>query len=133
MGGTCYSNNECPSGHSCSDGYCAPIGDPTMILAVPAEQFMESYVFLTPDAYVQDYLNVIAPLNAQTVVLDGIQISPNQFVPIGNSGFGVLRTKVQDGAHTIWSDKKIGILVYGYDDDVSYGYPGGLGLKDIGD
>jgi hypothetical protein len=76
-------------------------------------------------------LNIIAPLNAQTVVLDGLQIAPNMFTPIGNSGFGVHRTKVQDGPHTVWSDKKIGIMVYGYDDDVSYGYPGGLGLKDL--
>jgi hypothetical protein len=133
MGGSCYSNNECPSGHSCSEGYCAPTGDPTMILAVPAEQFMESYVFLTPDAYLLDYINIIVPLNAQTVVLDGNQIAPNLFTPIGNSGYGVHRTKVADGSHTVWSDKKINIVVYGYDDDVSYGYPGGLGLKDIGD
>ena len=128
----------CPPGHSCEvdplygDGYCAPIGDPAMILAVPAEQFMESYVFLVPDAYMGDYLNVIAPAAAQHVVLDGNQIPPASFMPIGASGYGVYRTEMIDGIHSIWSDQGIGIMVYGYDDDVSYGYPGGLGLMDLG-
>ncbi len=127
----------CPPGHTCeSDGfagyYCAPIGDPAMILAVPEEQFMDSYVFLVPDAYVEDYLNVIAPSSAQHVVLDGNQIPPHEFTPIGASGYGVYRTELPDGIHSIWSDQGIGIMVYGYDRDVSYGYPGGLGLIDLG-
>jgi len=102
-----------------------------MMLAVPQEQFMESYVFLTPDAYLQDYLNVIAPMGANKVVLDDMQIPPPSFVPVGASGYGVYRTKVNDGVHTIWSDAKIGIIAYGYDDDVSYGYPGGMGLLEL--
>ena len=135
VGPSCSTDAQCPSGTSCEVaggmGMCAPIGDPAMMLAVSAQQFMESYVFLTPDAYVQDYLNVIAPLNASTVVLDNNQINPSSFVPVGASGYGVYRTGVADGIHTIWSDKKIGIVVYGYDDDVSYGYPGGMGLLEL--
>ena len=134
-GPECSNDSQCPSGTSCEvymgQGSCAPIGDPAMMLAVSAQQFMDSYVFLTPDAYIQDYLNVIAPLDADKVVLDGNQVNPNAFVPIGASGFGVYRTPVNDGIHQIFSDKKIGILVYGYDDDVSYGYPGGMGLVEL--
>ena len=130
----CAVIGDCPSGHTCFEdwysgtGICQAIGDPAMMVTVPAEQFQESYVFLIPNKYVQDYLNVMAPTNAQTVVLDGVQINPASFSAIGNSGYGVYRTKVADGTHTIWSDKKIGILVYGYDKDVSYGYAGGMGL-----
>ena len=102
-----------------------------MILAVSAEQYQESYVFLTPDAYLEDYLNIIAPLDANQVVLDNNQVNPNGFVPIGTSGYGAYRVMVSDGVHTVWSDKKIGIVVYGYDNDVSYGYPGGMGLVDL--
>ena len=135
VGPGCSNDSQCPSGTTCElymgMGNCAPIGDPAMMLAVSAQQFMESYVFLTPDAYVQDYLNVLAPLNANTVVLDNNQVDPAAFIPIGASGYGVYRTSVQDGIHTIWSDKKIGIVVYGYDDDVSYGYPGGMGLVEL--
>jgi len=135
VGPDCSNDSQCPSGSSCDVymgyGSCAPIGDPAMMLAVPQEQFMESYVFLTPDAYVQDYLNVIAPMNAGKVVLDNNQIPPGSFIPVGASGHGVFRTKLNDGVHTIWSDAKIGIIVYGYDDDVSYGYPGGMGLAEL--
>ncbi len=136
IGPTCSNSNQCLNGTTCEvDGFgggnCAPIGDPAFMLAVSAEQFMESYVFLTPDAYLRDYLNVIAPMDAQTVVLDNQQINPASFVPVGGSGYGVYRTEVGDGVHTIWSDKKIGIVVYGYDNDVSYGYPGGMGLMDL--
>ncbi len=135
IGPECTSASNCPSGHSCEmgvfGGYCAPIGDPAMMLAVSKEQFMDSYVFLVPDAYVEDYVNIIAPTNAIQVVLDGQQVAPTSFVPIGASGYGVYRTKLNDGIHNVWSDQKFGIMVYGYDDDVSYGYPGGMGLVDI--
>ena len=136
-GTQCNNSAQCMSGTTCEidefygDGACAPIGDPAFILAVSAQQFMESYVFLTPDAYLEDYVNVIAPTDANTVVLDNNQINPAGFVPIGNSGYGAYRTPVADGIHTIWSDKKIGIVVYGYDNDVSYGYPGGMGLMEL--
>jgi len=136
-GTSCNSSSQCMSGTTCEidpfmgGGNCAPIGDPAFILAVSAQQFMESYVFLIPDAYLEDYVNVIAPLDANTVVLDNNQINPSSFVPVGSSGFGVYRTNVMDGVHTIWSDKKIGIVVYGYDNDVSYGYPGGMGLMEL--
>jgi hypothetical protein len=130
----CSDVSQCPSGHTCHEywevgtGYCEAIGDPAMMVTVPEEQFQDSYVFLTPNKYLQDYLNIIAPTNAQTVVLDGNQVNPASFSAIGNTGYSVYRTKVNDGSHTIWSDKKIGIMVYGYDDDVSYGYAGGMGL-----
>jgi len=135
-GKSCTNQSNCPSGHTCEiypgrGGYCEAIGDPAMILAVSEEQFMESYVFLTPDAYLEDYLNIIAPSTAQAVVLDGQQLDPSQFAQIGASGYAVYRTPVADGVHSIWSDKKIGIVVYGYDNDVSYGYPGGMGLVDL--
>jgi len=132
-GPSCSSIANCPSGHTCEQyplygGACEPIGDPDMIMAVAEEQFMDSYVFLVPDAYLQDYVNVIAPMNAQKVVLDSMQIPPESFVPIGASGYGVFRKQMGDGVHTLWSDAKVGIMVYGYDNDVSYGYPGGMGL-----
>jgi len=135
IGPDCSTSSQCSSGTTCElafgMGNCAPIGDPAFALAVSEQQFMDSYVFLTPDAYLQDYLNVVAPLNAGKVVLDDMQIPPPSFIPVGSSGYGVYRTKVNDGVHTIWSDKKIGIMVYGYDNDVSYAYPGGMGLAEL--
>ncbi len=137
IGPSCSDESECASGTTCEfylgEGACAPIGDPSMILAASVEQFLDSYVFLTPDAYLEDYLNVLAPLDAEKVVLDGNQLNAEAFLPVGDSGFGVYRTMVSDGVHHIWSESKFGIVVYGYDDDVSYGYPGGIGLKQLED
>ena len=132
----CWDVYGCPPGHICEavdfGGVCAPIGDPAMILSVPEAQFVESYIFLTPDAYERDYLNVIAPLDAGLVELDGAPLNLATFQAIGDSGFGVYRTELFDGIHRITADRAIGIMVYGYDDDVSYGYPGGTGMADIG-
>ncbi|MFT5430348.1 MAG: hypothetical protein ACI9OJ_001022, partial [Myxococcota bacterium] len=122
----CFSENDCGPGHTCAGGGCTPIGDPALILAVPSSQWQKSYVFLSPDSYVEDYVNVVIESGGQ-VVLDGgpFPASPEA---IGNTSFVTLRAKVSDGQHRISADKPFSITVYGYDRDVSYGYPGGLGL-----
>ena len=47
--------------------------------------------------------------------------------------FGVLRQEVTDGTHriTVEGGAQVGLIVYGMDKDVSYGYPGGLDLEAI--
>ncbi len=132
---SCFGEYDCPPGHLCKEpgltGYCLPIGDPAMIQAVPLEQFVDSYVFLVPDEYLRNYMNVIAPLDATFVELDGLQLAMTGFSQIGDSNFGVYRKELSAGVHYIHSDREFGITVYGYDDDVSYGYPGGLGVEKL--
>ena len=136
MGPNCNTATDCPPGHACQEysdpgypgNYCDPVGDPTMMLVPPVQQYLDSYVFLVPDAYLEDYMGVVAPLDAQMVALDGESLDMAQFEPIGVSEFGAYREPVDDGPHTIWSDKGIGVMVYGYDNDVSYGYPAGMKL-----
>jgi hypothetical protein len=128
----CLFDNECGEGHMCFEGSCAPLGDPAMILAVPVEQWQQEYVFLTPDSYIRDYVNIVTAQGA-SVTLDGTALAASEFVGIPGTSFVVHRTEVADGAHRIVSDQPTSILVYGYDKDVSYGYPGGMGLLTIGD
>jgi hypothetical protein len=136
IGPDCSNASQCPTGPACEtyneQSLCAPIGDPAMILALAPDQFMDTYVFLTPAAYLQDYVNVIAPLNTGMIVLDDEQLDLAALVPVGMSGFGVVRLQVPDGVHRLWSDKPVGIIVYGYDNDVGYGYPGGMRLSTTG-
>ena len=129
------SNVGCPTGHTCAcfdptNCYCAPVGDPALILHAPAEQYRSEYVFLTPDKYVEDYVNIVAPV-AATVTMDDVEIGLPYFSPIGNSGYKVARIKVGDGVHRIVSDSPVGVVAYGFDRDVSYGYMAGLNLQKL--
>lgn len=126
------SNGTCPNGTTCAcqSGFCScePVGDPALILAAPVEQYRTEYIFLTPNKYRDDYVNILAP-TAAFVVLDGNNVPSGNFKTIGSSGWKVGRVKVNDGTHRLVSDLPVGLIAYGYDDDVSYGYTAGLNLE----
>jgi hypothetical protein len=48
-----------------------PGGDPSLLIYPPVEQFRQNYVFLTPDKYVFDFVEILAPPEAN-VTFDGI-------------------------------------------------------------
>jgi hypothetical protein len=108
----------------------ADIGDPAFMLAVPMEQYREDYVILAPNAYEQDHINITAP-HVSNVFLDGDPIPNAEWEPVSAS-HRVARLSISDGEHVVESDQKIGVVVYGFDKYVSYAYPGGLDLKDLG-
>ena len=111
------------------DATGSTMGDPTMILAIPTAQYMNQYTFTTPTTIAQDYVNIVRPMGA-TIVLDGTPVGGPWF-QIGTSTFEAARISIGDGTHSITGDKPFGITVYGYDEYVSYGYPGGLDLQSI--
>jgi hypothetical protein len=76
---------------------------------------------------VEDHANVVAPIGA-AVNLDGAPIPTESFQPIGESGYGVARVTLTDGNHVVSSTVPVGVTIYGYDKDVSYGYAAGLNL-----
>ena len=106
---------------------CSPIGDPSMLLDVATSQYLDEYVFLVPDKYALNYITIIAPA-ATEVKLDGSALGAVAFVAVPESTWQVARLAIGAGTHVLAADKKVGLFVYGYDDDVSYGYPGGAGL-----
>ncbi|NOZ01882.1 MAG: hypothetical protein GXP54_08345, partial [Deltaproteobacteria bacterium] len=138
----------------------AATGDPAFILTVAAEQFRTEYVFLSPDKYMFDCVNIIAPAGVP-VFLDGKELKAENltFRPIreiqkelkeqgleqpsdlglafgdyslvGQGKWGVYRLVVSDGVHTATSEKPFGVIAYGYDQYVSYGYPAGMNLEDL--
>lgn len=114
-------------------GSCVPIGDPSMTVIPPVEQYRDSYVFLAPLDYAHDAITVIAPTSA-VVRLDGAPVGAMTVVgEVGGVTYGVVRQEVTDGTHRLTADggAQVGLLVYGMDKDVSYGYPGGLDLEVI--
>lgn len=107
----------------------AGTGDPAFLLAIPVEQWRQSYVFLTPNKYAMNYISIAAPLDAE-VVLNGKALSPDYWKKVSQD-FKWTRLFVAEGTHTLTSSKPVAVEVYGWDQYVSYGYPAGLDLKDL--
>lgn len=106
-------------------------GDPSMTFAVPIDQFRSEYLFHAPTNYTTNYVDIVAPVGA-SVELDGAPVTT--WAPIGGSGFQLARITplgngpLNDGNHRIVGSEGFGISVYGYGQDTSYWYPGGLDL-----
>ena len=138
-----------------------PGGDPSMLIVPPLEQFRFSYVFLTPDKYSFDFIRIIAPPDATVILdgesvaaLEGCRVSAADGLSNAERGgppalvvhrcqlsFPIIDpTKANDlltpglqndGVHRIDSDRKVGVLVEGFDAFVSYAYAGGTELISI--
>ncbi len=105
------------------------IGDPAFTMSVSTHQFRTDYIVLTPDNYVEHYLNFIYP-SGTTIQLDGLDV-PLPEAPLGNTTWNVLSLSVVPGVHHITANNPIAVTAYGYDCDVSYAYPGGLNFLSI--
>jgi hypothetical protein len=107
------------------------VGDPSLGLATPIEQWRDNYDFLTPATYTKSYVNVIAPEGAD-LILDEKPVM-GMLTGIGTSGLGFIRINLSGapGAHNIKSKEKFGITVSGIANFTSYLYAGGLNLHEI--
>ncbi|GMV38337.1 MAG: hypothetical protein AMXMBFR64_00530 [Myxococcales bacterium] len=142
--GVCQGTDvECKSHHDClltcggpkqceaaGYGYDAATGDPSFLLLTPVSAFRKDYRFLTPDKYAEDHVSVILPAGA-SLLADGATVDTSAAQPVGKGDFMLLRSRLSDGAHSLVSDQPIGVMVYGYDRYVSYGYAAGVSVKSI--
>lgn len=104
--------------------------DPFMMLIPPSEQFLSYYTFATPVAnFSGHYVNLVAratDVAAQRVLLDGEPLAAELFSEFPGSNFVGTQIAVENGTHTVEASQPLGVFVYGYGRDESYGYPGGL-------
>ena len=100
-----------------------------MIFPVPVEQLRREYVFLAPQGFVEDYVSIYGEIGT-TVVLDGVVLDSAAFRTVADR-YAVATHPIGDGVHRIEADAPGGVVVYGFDDDVSYGYPAGTGLSEL--
>lgn len=108
-------------------------GDPAMIALPAVAQFQTRYVFLVPDGYAANYVTVVRVAGAD-VTRDGVSVAAANWRPLGTLDgvdYEYVALSVPPGAHLVESDEPCGIVSVGYDQDVSYGYPGGSGLEII--
>ncbi len=108
-------------------------GDPAMLVIPSLGQLQRRFSFAVPAGYAQNFVTIVTR-GTPDVTLDGEPVAVDAFVPVR-----VARAKehffasvpVDTGAHLVESQVPVGITVMGFDDAVSYGYPGGAGLRVI--
>ena len=103
-------------------------GDPALSLAVPVEQFRDSYTFLVPEEYDDQFISVVAR-QGDTIMLGAVDVS-DQFRPFGQIYMGA-RIRVTPGQRQITCAATCGVVVYGYSQAVSYLFAAGLDLEQI--
>jgi hypothetical protein len=114
----------------------AGIGDPAFMLAVPLKQLRRTYVFFAPDKYAKDYVSVAVRDDDFDAEMDGKLLSEwhADDLTLERSAFGdgwvSYRIHIADGYHSLSCPEKCSVMVHGYDQYVSYGYPGGLDLHE---
>ncbi len=138
-----------------------PGGDPSLIIIPPIEQYRSSFVFLTPDMYAFDFVAIVSPAAATVTFdgtgLDALGCERSPADGIGNQpdagaqSYVVYRCQLSfpivdpngppyenispglqnDGVHEVVADDKVMVIVYGFDNRVSYGYAAGTELEAI--
>ncbi|MCA8973787.1 MAG: Ig-like domain-containing protein [Planctomycetes bacterium] len=113
--------------------YDSRVGDPFMMLLPWEEQFQSSYTVTTPPTgFATHYINIVAPTavaSAGGVALDGTAVTAGQFTAIPGSAWSGARIVITPGSHRVAASAPFGLYVYGWNNDDSYGYPGGMNLS----
>ncbi len=106
-------------------------GDPSMFMVPPEEQFRSDYTFLVPPTYHDNFITVIVQAN-MNLIHNGETIVPSDhdYHELEDSSMSMAHIEVEPGPHTIESPAAMpfGLIVYGFDNYVSYSYTGGLDL-----
>jgi hypothetical protein len=107
-------------------------GDPAFILVPPFEQFRDSYLTLTPDTYLYDFLIITVPDDGTSFTIDGLSpaVHDCESSELADA-WNIVRCLVEDGVHEVQATGPVGLVVYGYQRHTSYGYSGGLDLEAI--
>lgn len=123
------------SGHQSTglDGYGKQAGDPALFILPPSEQYRTSYSFVTAPTFKKTYAVILAQ-DKTTIALDGQQISSykqleTQRVSLDGKTWRVYSIELKPGVHQLKAASAFGLVVYAYDDYVSYAFPGGLDLR----
>ena len=103
------------------------VGDPAMIVSVPVGQYRSQYTILVPEGYTQNWVTVIRPATLQ-VKVDGVPTAV-PFAPMADGEWEVGYVGLEPGIHEVFAAYPFGLIAFGWDNAVSYGYPAGLNLR----
>ena len=120
------------------------VSDPFMAMVSPVDQYSNSYTLATVPSVVQSYthyVNIYFPVafaQFDQIFLDGVPLSQFTAEPINRleeTQVYSVRTSISEGVHTLSHTNpvaQIGVIVYGFGQANSYGYPGGIQARIIG-
>lgn len=110
------------------------IGDPSLTVYPPVEQFREHYLFLTPGSWAQNWVVIGAEIGS-SVDVDGSSSVANCLVTdagtVAGKHYESRRCQIGEGVHRIDGDKPFGIVAYGYGSAGSYAFAGGADVRRI--
>jgi hypothetical protein len=118
-------------------GHVETPGDPGMTIVFATENWLDDYLFVQGAAglgggWCHDHATIVSGLDDWA----GIRLSDEPLpepTAIGDSGFGFVRVLLDDDVSRLRAPNGVGVQleVYGYRDDGSYMYPGGVKLEPI--
>lgn len=109
------------------------LGDPSLTIFPPVEQFRSEYVILTPPSWTRNYVVISAEVGSM-VTIDGAAPQGCVIEASGMSNGIAYESRacsLQVGAHRLSGDKPFGIVGYGYGNAGSYAFVGGADVKRI--
>ncbi len=114
-------------------------GDPAMVQAIPVEQYLDRYVFVTGVDYDANYAQVIRDQGGAPVFIDGQEVGGYySLVSTGGINLEIADWPLPDGdgpqAYVAESDDPFGLYVFGYQGAPArsaYAYPGGMALRPL--
>jgi hypothetical protein len=107
-------------------------GDPAMLVVPAAAQFERQFVFVVPEGYVENRVTIVARGEDGVVRLDGAAVEGWKDLAVLDGLYHrYVQVAVDEGQHVVEAETEVGVSVFGYDEAVSFAYPGGAGLRII--
>jgi len=106
-------------------------GDPAMMLIPPYEQFRKDYKFLTPGSYKSNFATVVMT-TGEAPEINGSAVTGIKEITGTTFSYAIVDLGTEFKTHTLLCETNpCGLFVYGWEQDVSYAYPGGLNLEKL--
>lgn len=108
-------------------------GDPAMLIVPPTAQFQTRYAFVIPAGYAANVITIVRSGDGE-VQLDGAWVPDADWQPLGRLGgqtYTYAQRRVGEGSHAVEGTGPLGLSVFGFDEAVSYAFPGGAGMRVI--
>jgi hypothetical protein len=111
-----------------SSVYGQRAGDPSIFLVPPRAQYRRDYPILVPGTYQNNFVTVVVD-QGQTVTLDGAAVDLTDATALRGSTRLTKHLPLSDGPHRLLGSAPLGIVVFAYDDYVSFAFAGGMDLR----